>query len=224
MLRQQLSVRRAFMDFTKAYATVTGHAIEKDASKEVTPDELAMKEGLNEAKLKAGNYLQKQLETILVKLGLPEDLVSTTGPQQVKTALYRASKVIEDNSDLKLKMRMLAVRMGLKPSDAMAPLDDEAAEAKMEGRRSGRSLTEAPAMQAQGTQAPRTAQGPAPTPVEDATKALLMALGINAETLPPAVARKMKIVQQGDKNAGPTIARLMATLTAKLSQRGRDLQ
>jgi hypothetical protein len=79
-------------------------------------------------------------------------------------------------------------------------------------------------MQAQGTQAPRTAQGPAPTPVEDATKALLMALGINAETLPPAVARKMKIVQQGDKNAGPTIARLMATLTAKLSQRGRDLQ
>jgi hypothetical protein len=225
MLRQQLSVRRAFMDFLKVYATATGHAIEKDAPKEVTPDELAMKEGLNEAKLKAGNYLQKQLETILVKLGLPEDLVSTTGPQQVKTALYRASKVIEDNSDLKLKMRMLAVRMGLKPSDAMAPLDDEAAEAKMEARRrSGRALSEAPAMQTQAPVAPRAGQAPAATEVETATHNLLLALGINSETLPPQVARKMKLVQQGDKNAGSTIARMMDTLSKRLSQRGRDLQ
>jgi hypothetical protein len=115
-LRTQLSVRRAFTDFVTAYAKAKGAYIDPKAP-----------EPVSEAKLKRGNYLQKQLETILVKLGLPEDLVSTTGPAVVGQALYRASKVIEDSADLKLKMRMLAIRMGIKPSDAAAPLSDEKA-------------------------------------------------------------------------------------------------
>ena len=111
MLRTNASVRRAFVDFYKAYATVGGHAIEK--------------EPMTEAKMKRGNYLQKQLETVLVKLGLPESLVVTTGPGMVGTALFRASKTIEDAADLKMKLRMLAIRMGIKPSDAMSPFGDE---------------------------------------------------------------------------------------------------
>ncbi len=121
MLREQLSVRRAFLDFFKAYAAAKGYDIKAAAP---------VQEGkLDEAKLKRGNALQKQLETVLVKLGLPEDLVSTTGPGIVGTALYRASKDIEDNADLKAKLRMLAIRMGLKPADFNAPLGEPVAEA-----------------------------------------------------------------------------------------------
>jgi len=112
MLRTNASVRRAFVDFYKAYATASGLAIEK--------------EPMTEAKMKRGNYLQKMLETVLVELGLPESLVVTTGPGMVGTALFRASKMIEDSADLKMKLRMLAIRMGIKPSDAMSPFDDKA--------------------------------------------------------------------------------------------------
>jgi hypothetical protein len=114
LLRTNLTVRRAFNAFFDLFATVKG----KKIAAEPAP--------VQEGRLKRGNFLQKQLETVLVKLGMPESLVSTTGPGVVGTALYKASKDIEDNGELKAALRMLAVRMGLKPSDAMAELDDKA--------------------------------------------------------------------------------------------------
>lgn len=112
MLRANLSVRRAFTTFFDLMATAYGKKISAEP------------EAVQEAKLKRGNYLQKQLETVLVKLGLPEALVSTTGPGVVGSALYRASKMVEDSADLKAALRLLAVRMGIKPADAMAPLEE----------------------------------------------------------------------------------------------------
>lgn len=114
-LRSELSVRRAFMDFFKAYAAMKGY----DTSAKPVGREVM------EAKIKRGNYLQKQLETVLVHLGMPEELVSTTGSGIVGSALYKASKDIEDAADVKAKLRTLALRLGIKPSDTMAPLEDD---------------------------------------------------------------------------------------------------
>jgi hypothetical protein len=87
-----------------------------------------------EAKMKRGNVTQKLLETVLVKLGLPEDLVLSTGPAVVATALFKASKVIEDNADLKIKLRLLATRMGIRPSDMMGVEGEEIKESEDELR------------------------------------------------------------------------------------------
>jgi hypothetical protein len=120
MLRSQLSIRRAFLDFFKAMAAVKGYST-------AAPGKMEESIKIDEAKLKRGNFTQKTLETILVKLGMPEDLVSTTGPGVVGSALYRTSKEIEGNAELKAKMRVLAMRMGVKAADAMAPLEDKEA-------------------------------------------------------------------------------------------------
>lgn len=205
VLRTNMTVRRAFNSFFDLFATAMG----KKIAAEPKP------EAVQEGRLKRGNFLQKQLETVLVKLGMPESLVSVSGPGIVGTALYKASKVVEDNAELKAALRMLAVRLGIKPSDSMAELGDE-------------PVTEATTVGTVGTgaqaaQAPAV-RGPAPTEIETETLALLAALGIDVKKLPGAVAYKMQMVQRGDKNAGPTVARLMRTLTAKLSMRGRDLQ
>ncbi len=109
MLRMQLSIRRAFLNFFNAYATAKGFSIKKNAP-------------IKESRIKRGSALQKQLETVLVMLGLPEELVSTTGPAIVGNALFGASKVIEDNADLKQALHMLAIRMGLKSADFNAPI------------------------------------------------------------------------------------------------------
>lgn len=116
MLRQEVSVRRAFNDFYEALGEALGKKI------------------VVEAKIKRGNATQKLLETVLVKLGLPEELVLSTGPAVVGTALFNASKVLEDNADLKMKLRLLATRMGIRPSDVMGTEGEEMKEAQGELR------------------------------------------------------------------------------------------
>lgn len=82
--------------------------------------------------MKRGDAVQKLLETVLVKLGLPSSFITTDGPSAVGTALARTAKLIEENSDLQAALRLLATRMGVKPSDAQRPIGeshlDEAAD------------------------------------------------------------------------------------------------
>jgi hypothetical protein len=167
MLRTQLTVRRAFLDFYKAYGAATGKAIAEPKAQPVA-----------EGKMKRGNFVQKQLESVLIKLGLPAALVETGGPAVVGNALYKASKVIEDNGDLKTKLRMLAMRMGIKSSDAMAPVEDEA-----------EAVTEDMAMATSGLPA-----------FHAAAKELVKALGVNLDALPNAktLDRKMQLTNRGD--------------------------
>ncbi len=86
-----------------------------------------VKEGLvHEAVRKRGSFMQKLLETVMTKLGLPDALTSSSGPSAVGTGLYRTAKLIEEDAGLERALRMLATRLGVKPSDAAAPVEDDA--------------------------------------------------------------------------------------------------
>jgi hypothetical protein len=118
MLRKQVSVRRAFEKFYSALATAKGFTI-PDVVKEASTEDKVEAFEKGSSKLKRGDAVQKLLETIMVKLGLPESLVVAGGPSGVGTALSRCAKLIESDSNLQSLMRLLASRMGVKSSDTM---------------------------------------------------------------------------------------------------------
>lgn len=88
---------------------------------------------LSEAKAKRGSFIQKLLESVLVELGLPSNLVTTTGPSAVGTGIYKTAETIEQDSGLERSLRVLAQRMGIKSGDAMQPVEEALSEAKEEG-------------------------------------------------------------------------------------------
>lgn len=108
-LRSQISIRRQFDKFYSALATNRGFSISQVA----------------EAKgAKRGGFLQKLMESVLVRLGLPESLIETTGPGAVGAALLRTAKLIEEDSSLEQILRQLAVKMGIKANDALTEGED----------------------------------------------------------------------------------------------------
>ena len=123
MLRKNASARKAFQEFYKAFATAKGYG-PKAMSEE-------LEEALLESKLKRGSALQKKFETILVKLGLPADLVATDGPGAVGPALFKGTKIIDADGNLQSLMTKLAIRLGISGADVNAPLDEPITEAEM---------------------------------------------------------------------------------------------
>ena len=107
-LRGQLTIRRQFDKFYSALATIKGHAIAPAAVAEAKGDQ------------KRGGFVQKLMETVLVRLGLPEELITTGGPGAVGAALLKTAKIIEQDSNLEQILRQLAVKMGIEANDALA--------------------------------------------------------------------------------------------------------
>lgn len=104
-LRGQLTIRRQFDKLYSALATAKGYAIAAPVA---------------EAKAqKRGGFIQKLMESVLVRLGLPEALVQTDGPGAVGAALLKTAKLIEEDSNLEQILRQLAVKMGIKANDAI---------------------------------------------------------------------------------------------------------
>ena len=73
---------------------------------------------------KRGGIIQKLLETVMVGLGLPENLVTSSGPSAVSTGIYRTAELIEADATLERILRNLAARMGIKASDVAEPVHE----------------------------------------------------------------------------------------------------
>lgn len=110
-LRGQISIRRQFDKFYAALATAKGYSISEPVSEPVS--EAAG------SKMRGG-FIQKLLESVLVRLGLPESLAKTDGPGAVGNALLKTAKTIEQDSNLEQTLRQLAVKMGIKANDTLA--------------------------------------------------------------------------------------------------------
>lgn len=106
MLRKERAVLTAFNKFYNLLADVKGFALE--AAERPVP--------------KRGAAIQKMFETILIRLGLPEEVVSTEGPGPAAPALLRVAKLIASNDELKRAMIMLAQRMGIRTDDVNQPV------------------------------------------------------------------------------------------------------
>ena len=97
-------------------------------------DEAALKKALDKLKKltegtvmevnKRGSYIQKLFETVLVKLGLPEELIVTTGPSAVGTGIFRTAEMIEQDADLERALRQLATRLGIRSSDMASDITE----------------------------------------------------------------------------------------------------
>jgi len=83
-----------------------------------------VKTQVSEAKQKRGSFLQKLLETVLIELGLPQSLVTTTGPSAVGTGIYRTAELIEADAELERALRLLATRLGVKQTDAASQVEE----------------------------------------------------------------------------------------------------
>lgn len=73
----------------------------------------AVKASGNVAEAKRGGRLQKVLETVMVVLGFPEDLVSTEGAGPLSSVLTRAASKIESSSAAEAALILLAKTFGL---------------------------------------------------------------------------------------------------------------
>ena len=109
MLRKNMSVRRAFDEFYMLLAQAKGYSpISKVEESEVSS--------------KRGTYLQKKFETILIALGMPEQLVVSTGPAVTSPMLFRVAKLIDTNQGLESALNKLALRLGLHSNDIDMPM------------------------------------------------------------------------------------------------------
>ena len=73
----------------------------------------AVKASGNVAEAKKGGRLQKVLETVMVVLGFPEDLVSTEGAGPLSSVLTRVASKIESSSTAEAALILLAKAFGL---------------------------------------------------------------------------------------------------------------
>lgn len=116
MLRKQVTIRR---HFDRLYLGL-GHAKGFGIAAPVKVEEAAKRRG---------SLVQKMLEAILVKLGLPENLVLTSGPAAVGSFLLKTAKIIEQDTELEQTLRQMAIRMGIKTGELFSTVDlDESIE------------------------------------------------------------------------------------------------
>jgi hypothetical protein len=96
LLRQSATIRKAFFNFVDILKSVKL----KDAPQE-------------EAK-KRGGIVQQLLEAVLVKFGLPEDLVAAAGGKSIViSSLNKTITAIEDVDGAESALRILALRLGI---------------------------------------------------------------------------------------------------------------
>lgn len=110
MLRKNMSVRRAFDEFYMLLAQARGFSAATKVAEAAAPAS------------KRGTYLQKKFETILIALGMPEQLVSSAGPAVASPMLFRVAKIIDTNPGLESALNKLALRLGLHSSDVEMPV------------------------------------------------------------------------------------------------------
>lgn len=114
MLRKKVSTRKAFIDFYDALATANGFAVEKSAP--------AVEEAEENKK---GNYIQKLFTTVLITLGLPENLAGVTAPGAVQAGLQKTARQIEEDGGLERALRLLALRLGIKGDEVRDGVQNE---------------------------------------------------------------------------------------------------
>ena len=114
MLRKKVSTRKAFIDFYSALATANGFAVEKSAP--------AVEEAEENKK---GNYIQKLFTTVLISLGLPENLAGVTAPGAVQAGLQKTARQIEEDGGLERALRLLALRLGIKGDEVRDGVQNE---------------------------------------------------------------------------------------------------
>lgn len=117
LLRKRATVRKIFNSFYDSLAEVNGFSI-------LTTEDKENNNELLEIEKKRGSNIQKLLETILVKLGLPDSLVSTSGPSAVGMGIYKTAEIIEQNSKLLQELHQLASRLGISASDVQAGIGE----------------------------------------------------------------------------------------------------
>ena len=121
--------KKALADHKKHYDGGTGMR-EKELQAEIDKAMAKLQKLTEEVELdeatrqKRGSFIQKLFETVLVALGLPESMITTTGPSAVGTGIYRTAELIEQNSDLEQALRLLATRLGIRPSEAQKPVGE----------------------------------------------------------------------------------------------------
>jgi hypothetical protein len=118
MLRKRVAVRRAFVELYEGLANAKGFNIPAE-----TANESIKSKKINEA-AKRGSFIQKLLESVLIELGLPGSLVSTSGPSAVGTAVYVTAETIEQDSTLERLLRVLASRLGISASEANSQIGE----------------------------------------------------------------------------------------------------
>lgn len=110
MLRKNRAVLTAFTEFYNALAAAKGYVAEDKAhSKE----------------RKRGASVQQKFEATMVALGLPEGLVTTTGPSVIGTFVAKTAQLIDADGDLQRLLNLLAARLGVRGAEA--PEDREQA-------------------------------------------------------------------------------------------------
>jgi hypothetical protein len=111
-LRSSPTQKSAFDQFYQALGAAKGFGIEQPAP-------------VQEAENLRGAFIQKMLEAVLVQLGLPESLVTSSGPPQVGIAMYSTAKLIEDDGALEAALRRLAQRMKISTAPDAMKVDEE---------------------------------------------------------------------------------------------------
>uniref|UniRef100_UPI0038910D8D hypothetical protein n=1 Tax=Acinetobacter sp. TaxID=472 RepID=UPI0038910D8D len=117
MLRKKVAVRRAFVTLYQGLAAAKGYNIP-------TEDGQVQESHLGEAKNKRGGFIQKLLESVLMALGVPGELVSTSGPSAVGAGIYQTSQMIEQDSSLERALRLLAARLDIRGDDAQSQIEE----------------------------------------------------------------------------------------------------
>lgn len=124
--------KKELADHMKSYDGGTG-ARERTLKAAIAAAEAKVKklteevEELTEAKQKRGSFIQKLLESVLVELGLPEELITTTGPAVVGTGIYNTAELIEQDSTLERSLRLLATRLGVSAAEAQQAVGESRA-------------------------------------------------------------------------------------------------
>jgi hypothetical protein len=120
--------KKALADHLKTYDGGTGMR-EKQLQAQIDAAQAKLKkltesEQLDEAKAKRGSFIQKLLESVLVALGVPENLITTTGPAAIGTGIYQTAEIIEQDSTLERALRLLATRLDIRGTDATEPVQE----------------------------------------------------------------------------------------------------
>lgn len=119
MLRKNAAARNAFNAFYGALATAKGYSPDVPKPAKVEEDKK------HSSERKRGASVQQKFEAVMVALGLPEGLVTTSGPSQIGTFVAKTAKLIDMSGDLQLMLNMLANRLGVRGAEA--PEDREEA-------------------------------------------------------------------------------------------------
>jgi hypothetical protein len=105
MLRKNAAARNAFTAFYNGLANAKGFGIKVEKKDPHTEP-------------KRGASVQQKFEAVMVALGLPEGLITVSGPNAVGTFVTKTAKLIDASGDLQTLLANLAVKLGVRGPQA----------------------------------------------------------------------------------------------------------